>query len=341
MRVIRLHGKGDLRVHDEADPAPGPGERIVQVHAVGICGSDLHWYEQGGVGESQIDQPLVLGHEFAGTITDADGRAVLAAVDPAIACGQCRSCQEGHPNLCTRIRFAGYGIDDGALREKLAWHGKCIHPLPEGMSAVEGVMLEPLGVALHAVDLGSLKMSMKVGVFGCGPIGLLIVRIAQLMGASQVIATDTRPHRLGVANEMGASTFLASEDGSERGEVSTLTGGEGVDVAFEVAGENAAVETAVACTRPGGTVVLVGIPGTDHTSFQASTARRKGLTIKLSRRMKYAYPRAIHLVQTGQIDVKSLVTHRFAADDYREAFNVAGRREGLKVVIDFLNLQRD
>jgi L-iditol 2-dehydrogenase len=302
---------------------------------VGICGSDLHWVEQGGVGEAQIDRPLVLGHEFAGTITDTDGRDIQVAVDPAIPCGQCRLCQEGHPNLCTSIRFAGYGIDDGALREKLAWPEKCLHPLPQGMSVIEGAMLEPLGVALHAADLGSLKMGTSIGVFGCGPIGLLIVQIAQSMGASQVIATDVLPHRLDVARDYNAVPVLASEDGTEREEVLARAAGQGVDVAFEVAGENAAVETAIECTRPGGTVVLVGIPGTDRTSFQASTARRKGLTIKLSRRMKHAYPRAIHLIETGQIDVESLVTHRFPADDYKEAFNVARRREGLKVIIEF------
>ena len=335
MKVIRLHGKNDLRVHEEPDPVPGPDERLVEVHAVGICGSDLHWVEQAGIGEAAIDNPLVLGHEFAGTTSNGEGSTIPVAVDPAIPCGQCRSCLEGHPNLCTRIRFAGYGTDDGGMREKLAWPERCFHPLPEGMSAIEGAMLEPLGVALHAVDLGALKVGMKIGVFGCGPIGLLMVRLAQLMGASQIIATDLLSHRLDVARACGAVPVLASEEGSEREEVLTRTGGEGVDVAFEVAGENAAVETAVECTRPGGTVVLVGIPGTDRTSFQASTARRKGLTIKLSRRMKYIYPRAIHLVQSGQVDVKSLVTHRYPAEDFRVAFDTALQREGLKVVVEF------
>jgi len=203
------------------------------------------------------------------------------------------------------------------------------------MNAIDGAMLEPLGVALHAVDLGSLKMGMKVGVFGCGPIGLLIIRIARLMGASQIISTDILPHRLDLARELGAVAILAAEDGAEWKEVWTESSREGVDVAFEVAGENAAVETAVASARPGGTVVLVGIPGSDTTSFQASTARRKDLTIKLSRRMKHAYPRAIKLIEKGLVDVRSLVTHRFQLDDYEEAFSVARRREGLKVVVEF------
>ncbi|MFB0517112.1 MAG: zinc-binding dehydrogenase [Candidatus Neomarinimicrobiota bacterium] len=334
MRVLRLHGKGDLRLHTEPDPVAGPDEAVVLIHTVGICGSDLHWVEHGGVGETQLEKPMVLGHEFSGVVNDREGQPVLVAVDPAIPCGQCRSCQEGHPNLCWQIRFAGYGVEDGAFREQMAWPKRCLHPLPEKLTATDGALLEPLGVALHAVDLGSLKMGMKVGVFGCGPIGLLIVRIARLMGASQVISTDILPHRLEVARELGATTVLASPDGAERAEVWATSAGEGVDVAFEVAGENAAVETAVASTRAGGSVVLVGIPGSDITSFQASTARRKGLTIKLSRRMKHAYPRAIGLVEQGLVDVRSLVTHRFQLEDYAKAFAVARRREGLKVVIE-------
>lgn len=335
MKVVRLHGKGDLRLHNEPNPIPGPGEGVVNVHAVGICGSDLYWVEQAGTGVAHLDQPMILGHEFAGTVTDTKGQTVLVAVDPAVPCGQCRSCQAGHPNLCTRIRFAGYGTEDGALREKITWPERCFHPLPEGMNAIDGAILEPLGVALHAVDLGSLKMGMKVGVFGCGPIGLLIIRIARLMGASQIISTDILPHRLDLARELGAVAILATEDGAEWKEVWTESSREGVDVAFEVAGENAAVVTAVASARSGGTVVLIGIPGSDTTSFQASTARRKGLTIKLSRRMKHAYPRAIKLIEKGLVDVRSLVTHRFQLDDYKEAFSVARRREGLKVVVEF------
>jgi L-iditol 2-dehydrogenase len=322
-------------MHDEPDPKPREDEQVIDIDVVGICGSDLHWHEQAGVGEAQIDRPLVLGHEFGGYIHGADGQLVPVAVDPAIPCNQCRPCLEGHPNLCTRIRFAGYGTDDGGLRERVAWPQRCLYPLPAGMSTAEGAMLEPLGVALHAVDLGGLKLGIKAGVFGCGPIGLLIVRLLRMMGASQVIATDLLPHRLEVGRELGAQMVQASEEGMERSEVWSLTGDEGVDVAFEVAGENAAVETAIECARPGGTVILVGIPGEDRTSFQASTARRKGLTIKLARRMKFTYPRAIQLVHTGQVDVKSLMTHRYTVDDYKEAFETARRREGLKVIIEF------
>ncbi len=334
MKVVRLHGERDLRLHTEPDPVPGPGETVVRVSAVALCGSDLHWFSGAGIGGVKLESPLILGHEFSGFIEDREGGVLRVAVDPAVPCGQCRLCREGHPNLCKTLRFAGHGVEDGALREKMAWPDQCLHSLPDSLNEIDGAMLEPLGVAIHAVDLGRLKPGTKVGVFGCGPIGLMVVQLARLMGAIQIIATDKLSHRLEAARTFGATSVFQARDGEESPEIWDTTGGEGVDVAFEVAGENAAVETAVASACPGATVVLVGIPAGERTTFQASTARRKGLTIKLCRRMKHTFPRAIRLVEKGLVDVRSLVTHRFSIDKYRQAFAVAERREGLKVVIE-------
>ncbi|MCH7521190.1 MAG: zinc-binding dehydrogenase [Candidatus Marinimicrobia bacterium] len=334
MKVIRIHGPGDLQLHHEPDPVPGPGETLVTVGAVAICGSDLHWFSEGSIGGEGLEQPLILGHEFSGVITDGEGHPVRVAVDPAIPCEECRHCREGQPNLCQQQRFAGHGHDDGALREQLVWPDQCLHPLPDSFDIVDGALLEPLGIALHAADLGDIKPGMRVGVFGCGPIGLLLVQLAQLSGATQVIATDLLPHRLVAARAFGATQVFQVDEGGEYRNIWAATGQEGVDVAFEVAGAEAAVETAIASAAPGATVVLVGIPADERTSFHAATARRKGLTIKLCRRMKHTYPRAIRLVETGLIDVRSLVTHHFPMDEYEQAFAIASRREGLKIVIE-------
>lgn len=334
MKVIRIHGAGDLRLHHEADPVPGAGETLVAVGAVAICGSDLHWFSEGSMGGEGLEQPLVLGHEFSGVVSDGEGGLVRVAVDPAVPCGACRHCREGYPNLCQRQRFAGYGSDDGALREQLAWPDQCLYPLPDSLDIVDGALLEPLGIALHAADLGGIKPGMRVGVFGCGPIGLLLVQLARLTGATQIIATDRLPHRLEAAREFGATRVFQADQGAEHRDIWAATAQEGVDVVFEVAGEEVAVETAIASAAPGATVVLVGIPADEHTSFHAATARRKGLTIKLCRRMKHTYPRAIRLVETGRVDLRSLVTHRFPMDEYEQAFAVAAQREGLKVVIE-------
>jgi L-iditol 2-dehydrogenase len=330
MIVARLHSTGVLKLHEEPKPAAGLDETLIQVRAVGVCGSDLHWFSEGAIGDAHLEHPLILGHEFAGVTSD--GRRV--AVDPAIACGECEYCLEGNPNLCENMRFAGHGTVDGALREYIAWPTRYLFPLPNSMSDADGAMLEPLGVALYAVDLAGMHPGMKVGVFGCGPIGLLIVQLARISGAVQIIATDILSHRIAVAREMGATQTLLADGGRETTEIMAATDHHGVDVAFEVAGENEAVETAIAVARPGGRVVLVGIPADDRTSFTASVARRKGLIMQLTRRMKHTYPRAIQLVNQGLIDVRSVVSHHFPLENAIEAYQFANKREGLKIIID-------
>jgi L-iditol 2-dehydrogenase len=330
MRVARLHAAGVFQIHDEPAPTPGQDETLVRVMAVGVCGSDLHWFSEGGIGDARLDHPLVLGHEFAGVTPD--GQRV--AVDPAIACGKCAYCLEGSPNFCENMHFAGHGPDDGAMREYVAWPTRFLFPLPSSMSDADGAMLEPLGVALYAVDLAGLHPGMKVGIFGCGPIGLLILQLARISGATQIIATDKLPHRVEAARQMGAFQAILADAGREIPEVLAATKNRGVDVAFEVAGENEAVETAVAAARPGGRVILAGIPADDRTSFSASVARRKGLTLQLVRRMKHTYPRAIQLVEQGLIDVRSIVSHHFPLEKAVDAFAVATSREGLKIIID-------
>ncbi len=330
MKSVRLHGTGDLRIHDESVPVAGEGERLVHIRSVGGGGSDLHWFSEGTIGDAKLERPLILGHEFAAETED--GQRV--AIDPAIPCGHCEFCEHGHPNLCSSMIFAGHGKQDGALREYMAWNEKCLFPLPDSVTYEDGAMLEPLGVAIHSVDLGKIKAGMTVGVFGCGPIGLLIIQIAKLSGAAQIIATDKLAHRVEAAKAYGASHVFLAGDNSQLSEIRAATKGRGVDVAFEAAGEQDAVDTSVAAVLPGGKVILAGIPDNDKTSFSASIARRKGLTIKLVRRMKHTYPRAIELVSKGLVDVRSLVTHRFPLEQASEAFHVAERREGLKIIIE-------
>jgi L-iditol 2-dehydrogenase len=328
MKVLRLHNPGDLRLHNEPVPIPGEGEKLLRVTAVGICGSDLHWLNEAGIGDAHLEQPLVLGHEF----TALTEEGVRVAVDPAIPCGICEYCKRGDPNLCINTIFAGFASQDGALREQLVWPGRCLYPIPDRVSDVEGVMLEPLGIAIHALDLAHLKVGMSVGVFGCGPIGLLILQLARLAGAKKILATDVLPHRVEAARRLGADEAYLI-DGNQSNQEMELADKQELEVVFDVTGENAAVEMAVATACPGGKVVLVGIPSNDRTSFTASVARRKGLTLKLVRRMKFTYPRAIHLVESGKVDVRSLVTHTFSLDHSVEAFALAARREGLKVII--------
>jgi L-iditol 2-dehydrogenase len=258
----------------------------------------------------------------------------LVAIEPAITCGRCALCLEGHPNLCLEIRFSGLGRDDGSLREWMAWPRRCLVPLPEGLTAADGALLEPLGVALHTIDLAHVRAGASVAVFGSGPIGLLILQAARVAGAAALFATDlaSRPHRLEAARALGARVLPA--DGREAAAVLAASSGVGVDVAIEAAGVQEAVDAAVEAARPGGRVILAGIPSEERTSFVAATARRKGLTIALVRRMKHTYPRAIALAAAGRVDLRSLVTHRFPLAEAAPAFELAARREGLKVVVE-------
>ena len=330
MKTLRLHATGDLRLHDEPVPTPSEGEELVRVKAVGICGSDLHWFSEAGIGDVQLERPLILGHEFAGVTEKGE----TVAVDPAIPCGKCEFCEHGHPNLCNVMIFAGHGTQDGALREWMAWPKRQLFPIPKSLTVADGAMLEPLGVAIHAVDLGKLRAGMMIGVFGCGPIGLLTIQLARLSGASNIIATDLLPHRVEAAKSLGANRAFLVGNRLDPDQMQAATGGRGVDVAFEMAGEQEAVDDAFAAVLPGGKVVLAGIPSKDKTVLTASVARRKGLTIKMVRRMKHTYPRAIELVSKGLVDVRSLVTHRFSMEDATEAFEIAQRREGLKIIIE-------
>jgi L-iditol 2-dehydrogenase len=322
---------GDLRMGEEQLPETEPGMSLVRVTAVGICGSDLHWWDEGAIGDAKLSHPLVLGHEGAGVIAEGPRRGERVAIDPAIPCETCRACRDGYRNLCYRLRFSGHGDTDGMMREFMAWPSARLYPLPDSVSDVAGAMLEPLGVAVHSVDLGHLPFGGTASVTGCGPIGLLLIGLLKAAGASSVLAVEPLAHRREAAARLGADRV--AEPGSFGVSVRSLVG-DGVDVAFEAAGNDEGVRLAMASARPGGRVVLAGIPGDDTIRFEASAARRKGLTIAMVRRMNEVYPRAIDLAERGVVDLDSLVTRRAALGEAAAAFEEGARRTGLKVVIE-------
>ena len=208
MRTARLHAVGDLRVTDEPVPEAEPGMSLVQVTAVGICGSDLHWWDEGAIGDAKLTHPLVLGHEGAGVIAEGPRAGQRVAIDPAIPCQTCRACRDGYRNLCYRLKFSGHGDTDGMMREFMAWPTTALHPLPDRVSDADGAMLEPLGVAIHSVDLGHLPFGGTASVIGCGPIGLLLISVLKAAGASSVLAIEPLPHRREAAERLGADEVL-------------------------------------------------------------------------------------------------------------------------------------
>jgi L-iditol 2-dehydrogenase len=335
MQTAQFHGAGLLQLRDEPVPTPGPGEALVRVTAVGICGSDVHWWKEGRIGSDRIIEPLILGHECAGVIESGSRKGERVAIDPAIPCFRCGFCQEGNQNLCSNLRFAGHATVDGGLRQYIAWPEHCLVPLPDSMSDAVGVMLEPLGVALYSVDRGEVRPGTSVGVFGCGTIGLSVIQVARSAGATDIYATELSglPHRVRAAQSFGATIFEA-RDGQEGNDILEATGGRGLDVVFEAAGDPGAVEAAIAAVKPGGQAILIGIPREDRIALTASVARRKDLTIKVIHRMKHTYPRAMQLVSSGRVDMNSLATHRFPLSEVARGYAVAESRSGIKVIIE-------
>jgi L-iditol 2-dehydrogenase len=282
----------------------------------------------------RIPNGYILGHEFAGEIV-ALGAGVTnrwvgqrVAVDPAVPCEQCDYCHTGRPNLCEKLVFVGHPPHQGALREYMTHPAHATEPIPESISAEEGALLEPLGVGLHAIEMAKLQFGETVAVQGCGCIGLMIIQLAKLAGVRRLVALDVLPYRLELAARLGATETVLVKDG----QLPPITP---VHVVMEATGSAEAMTQSVDLVRAGGRIIYVGIPDGDVVSFRAATGRRKELNVQLSRRMKYTYDRAIELTVSKQIDLQSMITHRFPLDQTARAFEVFSDRidNSIKVVV--------
>jgi len=316
-----IHGARDVRVGDHVPGVPDDDEVLVDVVSVGVCGSDLHYYKDGGIGSAVIQAPFVPGHEFSARLC-ADlprlelARGALVAVDPARPCHRCEWCVRGHHNLCPRVRFLGAPPFNGALTQRLAVPIDSVIALPEGMSADQGAMLEPLGVCIHALDLARPTVHESVAVLGCGPIGLGIVDLLRLAGVRRIVAIDPQAHRTALAQRLGAHHV-----GTMPEAVAQCDDGLGCELVIEATNSPHGFRDAIRCSRIGARLVLVGIPdGDTYTALAASEARRRGLTVRFSRRMGNVYPRAIELVRGARVDVDALISHRFTLDGAPQAF---------------------
>jgi L-iditol 2-dehydrogenase len=308
---------------------------------VGICGSDHHYYNEGAIGGAIVDEGMIMGHEFSGWVAET-GPGVehlqvgqLVAVEPAISCGTCEFCRRGHPNICPNVLFCGSPDHVGAMVESILMPAENCFPLPADITPVEGALLEPLGVAIHTVDLAHLKAGQTVAVLGAGPIGLFTAAMARFAGAGAVYVTEPVAYRRNFALEYAADAVFDPAADDVVDAILAATGGRGVDVAFEAAGASDTPDQAAKVTAPGGKVIVVGIPNDNTMMMTASVVRRKGLTIKVVRRMKHTYPRAIELVHSGAVDVACLATHVFTLDAISSAFEVVnGYNDGvLRAVI--------
>ena len=338
MKAVRLHGPREFRIDDVPEPEPGPGEVKIAVRSVGVCASDVHYYLHGQIGALEVRRPFILGHEFAGVV-EAVGPGVqglrpgqLVTAEPVRPCGNCDCCLRGDYNLCRSLLFFGTPPADGCLCERVVCLGEFSFPLPQGISLDEGAMTEPLAVGIEAAAAAQIRGGESCVVLGAGAIGLSALQAAKAAGARVVLVSEPIPERRRLAEELGADAAVPPESIED-----TVTAA-GVDVVVEAAGSPEAPQEAVKLARPGGTVVLVGIPDDDRITFRASTARRKALTIRFVRRYRHRFRQALDMVADGRVKVSPYVTHLFSAKDTALAFELTAARSGgvVRAVVRFV-----
>ena len=336
MKAAVLHGIGDVRIERRPVPRPKTGEALIRVRAVGVCGSEIHYYREGRIGDAVVKKPIVPGHEFAGEIA-ALGRGVKGlkvgqrvAVEPGAPCWECEPCRQGNYHTCRSMIFCGKPPDDGAYQEYVAWPGRLCFAIPRNVSFADGAMIEPAAVGFQAVKVAPVQLGDTVLVIGCGSIGLVTIQAAVLSGAGRVIATDILDYRLKVAKQVGADVVLNPKRVDVVKTVVELTNGRGVDVAYEAFGSEETFQQAIDASRPGGRVGLIGIPADDAQALNLHDARHKETHIQMVRRFVHLYPRVIEMLARRRLSLKYLVTHRFRLERVEEAFQlVQGYGDGV------------
>ncbi len=331
MRASVLLGAGHVEVQERPVPAVPPGEVLVQVASVGVCGSDVHYWRHMRIGDYVVDAPLVLGHEVSGRVVavgegvDADrvgGRVGVEPQRPCLACGQCLA---GRYNLCPRMRFFATPPVDGAFVEYVAVPAVFAHPLPDELSDDAGALLEPLSVGIAAVRKAGTVPGDRVLVAGAGPIGVIVAQVARAFGAAEVVVSDPVRERREAALRAGATSVLdpAAEE----------VAGLGVDAFVDCSGVAAAVVAGIGALRPAGRAVVVGLGDADMV-LPVATIQDRELTLTGIFRYTGTWPLAAHLVASGQVDLDRLVTGRYGLDDVGAALDADRDPASLKVVVE-------
>jgi len=316
----------------------------IKLASIGVCGSDIHYYSEGKIGTQVVEYPFAVGHECSGIVieTGPDVKNVkvgdLVVVDPAIHCGSCDQCLSGRPHTCRNNKFLGCpGQVEGCLSEYIVMPSFTCFPVTGKMNAVQAALIEPFSIGVYAVKLAEIQTKETSSViFGAGPIGLSILLKLLADELTNVGLVEPLDYRLEKAKEIGARYFINPEEQDVEKEVKKheeLL----VDVVFEASGEQEAVTNAVKILKPGGKLVLVGIPPSAQYTFDMDLMRRKELTIINVRRQNHCVEEAIDLVISGKADVEKMVTHHFTFDETGTAFDiVAGYKDGaIKAMIDF------
>ena len=341
MKKAIITGPKKIEVVEVDTPRPGTDEVLVKVLSIGICGSDLHYYAGDQIGERNIVYPMSLGHEFAGDVLEVGPGVTLKPGDrimaePALGCGECEWCKGGKANLCPKTRFCGSPPVDGAFSQYYVLNKHQALPISDAMTYDDALMAEPLANLLHVMDMAKLKKGMTACVLGCGPIGLLLLQLVKSKGASRIFVSEKVEYRRALAERLGADVAYDANACDAAAEILKATDGRGVDIAFEAAGDPSAIDQCVRAAKRGGMVVIEGIPAETSITLDIRTARRKELAIQFCRRCPETPVRALKLIDSGKIDVRSLVSHHFPIDRIGEAFRIvhAHTDGAVKVVVN-------
>jgi len=345
MKVAVLAGRGRIEMRELPQPAIlKESDVLLRVRTVGICGTDLHYFSEEGVGDTRVVYPVVLGHECAAVVEDTGSgvRRVRpgdpVAVEPAVSCGACDQCRSGRPHTCRALSFLGHPEErSGALAEFIVMPEENCHPLPEGLTFARATLAEPLSIALHAANLAGNLDGGTAAVLGSGPIGLAVARMARIGRAAAVYMTDPVEARVRAAVRYAGAVWAGNPLGTDIVREVLRRTPEGLDVVFECCGKQEALDQAVDLLKPGGTLVLVGIPIASRVSFDISRLRRRELRIQNVRRQNRCLGPALRMIADGRIDLDFMLTHVFPFAQAQEAFETALHyRDGvLKALVEF------
>ena len=307
-KTFYMTGIEKIELGEAPMPKMGPDDVLIKVQSVGVCGSDLHYYRSGAIGDFKVEFPFVLGHEAAGIVEDVGENVTTlkkgerVCMEPGVPCMKCEECLSGHYNLCKDVRFWATPPYDGVLSEYVAHPAAFTFKIPDNMSFTEGALVEPLAIGLHACNMGGVKLGQTVAIMGAGCIGLVTLLAAKAYGATRIIVGDVLDKRLDKARELGAIAVNTKEEDFVA-KVMELTEGRGADVCIDCAGFSATVDSCLSCARPAGMVIIVGLGQDRVDGFNTSVMSTKELTVKSIFRYRNLYPTAINAIADGRIDV--------------------------------------
>ncbi|MDQ0343068.1 L-iditol 2-dehydrogenase [Lederbergia wuyishanensis] len=339
MNAAVLNKPLDIEVKQVTIPKPKKDEALVKVYCIGVCGSDVHYYEHGKIGRYKVKEPLILGHELAGEVVEiGDDVSHISvgdrvAVEPGVTCGRCNYCKSGRYNLCTDVVFMATPPVDGAWAEYITIRSDFLFKIPDEMSYEEGALLEPLSVGIHAMQRGKASMADRLFVSGLGPIGLLAIQAAKMFGITEIFASDVVPFRRELAKELGVTAVFdpIQEDINEL--ISTLTEQKGVNLVVETSGNSKAISDTIKIVDRGGRIVLIGLPTSDSIPLDINQLIDGEIDVYGVFRYANTYPIAIQSLSNSKVNIEKIITHKYSLNDIKEAVELARTEKNTSVKV--------